>query len=310
MRWHRSSAVRAARKRGWASRPRRPRGLSRAASSARATVSSARFTSSATARAWPIQWSAACRDQGSRIPAPNPAAKRDIRSASSPIAAPAGCRYSGGATSMLTAMPTSAPRIASSTRASPSDACPADLQQQHGADRRLEQVRAEPQHLADHDRAGDDGAEAPPGQSDEVGHEHGDRHPGEHTADAAQAVRDALVEGQLDDQQRHQRRDDRVLGQVQDLGEQVGGHHGERHLGGAQAGRAAAAEERGTDAVGATSRPGDVTCSSSFAGRSGRAWRTEDVVVRRAGVSGPSRVDGRYYELTIPITESCQRAAL
>ena len=119
VRWQRSSAVRAARKRGWASRPRRPRGLSRAASSARATVSSARFTSSATPRACAIHWSAACRDHGSTIPAPNSAAKRPIRSASSPIAAPAGCRYSGGATSMLTATPTSAPRIASSTRASP-----------------------------------------------------------------------------------------------------------------------------------------------------------------------------------------------
>ena len=180
----------------------------------------------------------------------------------------------------------------------------ADLEQQHRADRRLEQVRAEPQHLADHDRAGDDGAEAPPGQADEVGHQHGDRHPGEHAADAAQAVDQALVQGQLDDEQRHQGRDDRVLGQVQDLGEQVGGDHGERHLGGAQAGRAAAAEERGTDAVGAGAgqaghekTSGRRTVSSRTSSSGGRA-------------SGPSRVDSPLPRLTIPITESCQRPAL
>jgi len=127
---------------------------------------------------------------------------------------------------------------------------PADLEQQHRADRRFEQVGAQPQHLAGDDRPGDDGAEAPPRQADEVGHEHGDRHSGEHTADASQAVHQALVQGQLDDQQRHQRRDDRVLGQVERLGEQVGGDHGERHLCGAQAGRAAAADEGGAESVG------------------------------------------------------------
>ena len=193
------------RSRGWASRPRRPRGLSRAASSARATVSSARHLVGDRARPAPIQWSAAYRDHGPARPGAKPAAKRAIRSASSPIAAPAGCRYSGGATSMLTATPTSAPRTASSTRATPSAPVAADLQQQHRADRRLEQVRAEPQHLADHDRAGDDGAQAPPGQPDEVGDQHRHHHPGQHAADAAEAVHDALVEGQLDDQQRHQR---------------------------------------------------------------------------------------------------------
>ncbi len=83
-----------------------------------------------------------------------------------------------------------------------------------------------------------------------MGHQHGDRHPGEHAADPAQTVDQALVQGQLDDEQRHQWRDDRVLGQVQDLGEQVGGHHGERHLGGAQAGRAATAEQGRAQAVG------------------------------------------------------------
>ena len=172
----------------------------------------------------------------------------------------------------------------------PERAGAADLHQQHRADRRLEQVRAQAQHLADDDRAGDDGAEAPPRQADEVGHQHGDPDAGEHPADAAQAVRQALVQGQLHDEQRHQGRDDRVvLGQVQGLGEQVGGDHREGDLGRAQAGRAAAAEQGRADAVG--ERAGQA--GHGFPPCVGSTVLSGEGTSSSGGrVSGPSRIGG------------------
>jgi hypothetical protein len=91
-------------------------------SSARTTVRSACDTSAPNPRARVSHRSAAIRDHGPRNPSANSRANPAIRSPSSPIAAPAGWRYSGGAISALTTTPTAAPTIASNTRAPAS--CP------------------------------------------------------------------------------------------------------------------------------------------------------------------------------------------
>ena len=102
----------------------------------------------------------------------------------------------------------------------------AHLQHQHRADRHLEQVRPEPQQPADDQRQRDHRAEAPPGEPDQVGHPDRHHHPGQHPADLSDPVREGPVEGQLHDQQRGQRGDHRMVADVQQLGDQVGGDDG------------------------------------------------------------------------------------
>nr|WP_041369404.1 hypothetical protein [Nakamurella multipartita] len=85
----------------------------------------------------------------------------------------------------------------------------ADGQHQHGADRHLDQVRPQPHQLADHDRQRDQHAQAPPGQADHAGEQHGQQHPGGHADDALHPAGQAVLEGDLHDQQRGQRGQDR-----------------------------------------------------------------------------------------------------
>ena len=86
----------------------------------------------------------------------------------------------------------------------------ADGEHEHRGDRDLGQVRAESQQPARDERDRDDSAEAPPGQADDVGEHGGDRHPRGDAEDALPAVGNGLVHGQLHDQQRGQRGEDRL----------------------------------------------------------------------------------------------------
>ena len=84
-----------------------------------------------------------------------------------------------------------------------------DAEHQHRADRHLDQVRAQPQQLADDDRGGDQDAEAPPGEADDRGEADRQRHAGDDGEDALDAAEQGARRRGLHDQQRGQRGDQR-----------------------------------------------------------------------------------------------------
>src|SRR3954447_16338686 len=78
----------------------------------------------------------------------------------------------------------------------------ADSEHEHGADRDLDQVRAQPQRLADHDGYGDQDAEAPPCERYDGGEHHRQRHPRDDADDPVQAAGQQADRRHLDDEQR------------------------------------------------------------------------------------------------------------
>jgi hypothetical protein len=143
-------------------------------------------------------------------------------------------------------------------------------------------VRPEPDRAADQDRHHHHQAEAPPGEPDHRREDDGHQNPGGDAEDPLQTVLDRLVEGQLHDQQRGQRRQHRLVARTQGVGEHVRQHRGEGGLRRPQAGTAATAEEGCTQPPAQPHRP-ESTHPTSQTDRVKSAARSTGGPTGRAG---------------------------
>ena len=114
---------------------------------------------------------------------------------------------------------------------------PAEGQNEQGAHRDLDPVRAQLQDLADGQGDEHDQADAPPVQPEQVGDAQGQQHPGGHAGHPLEAAGDRLDQGQLGDQERGQRGEHRRLGPGQAQGQLPGDHPSQGRLGRDQAQR-------------------------------------------------------------------------
>ena len=170
----RSSVSTPSRRPAAGSRSRSRLGFSRTLSSAWASASSTRSISPRSAR---VRSSHSAARRGSGTSA-SPSAIWPSRSAiwrvSSPIASLAGCTRSGA-----NSRPAASPGGRADQRlgdAAGGGGVRVDREDQHGADRHLQDLLAQPQHHAEAERARDEQAEHPPAERDVGGHRDGGQH--------------------------------------------------------------------------------------------------------------------------------------
>ena len=102
----------------------------------------------------------------------------------------------------------------------------AQRQDQHGADRYLQDVNAEAQDVSDGKANGDHDHQAPPREADQGGEGDGDEHARDDAHDPLERVADRLVHGGLHDEQRGQRRQHGLRADRQLQRHQVGERRG------------------------------------------------------------------------------------
>jgi hypothetical protein len=121
-----------------------------------------------------------------------------------------------------------------------------DREDQHGADRHLQRLLAEPQRHAERQRARDEQAEYPPAERDVRRHRHRGEHAGGDADDALHGAADGVEQRRLYHQERGQRGEHgphRTARQLQ--GEQVGEHRRQGHPGDVDRGRLGATADQG-----------------------------------------------------------------